>query len=186
MIGRDNFRFGTASKRSKRIMPLYRLNPDTGQRVETLMRWGLIPHSADKRPHFQPTYARSDMIVRRQMFREAYHKRRCIVPMAKFYLRDRQRKRRTVAHKAGSSLHMAGIWENWRDHDTGQWERTFAKVTVKANDLIAAIHSRMPLILDDADLQRWMGPDRDPHDLLRPCPTEILVVTVNGDKAPLC
>jgi putative SOS response-associated peptidase YedK len=70
---------------------------------------------------------------------------------------------------------VAGIWENWRNPETQQWERTFATITVEANELIAPIHDRMPAILRPEDYMRWLGPELDPRDLLRPYPSELIV-----------
>jgi putative SOS response-associated peptidase YedK len=57
----------------------------------------------------------------------------------------------------GAPFGVAGIWENWRDPATLQWERTFAIVTVEANALVRAIHDRMPAILENSDFPRWLG-----------------------------
>ncbi len=51
-----------------------------------------------------------------------------------------------------------------------RWIRTFAVITTDANDLVAEIHDRMPLILAPADYVRWLSDEPDPHDLLRPVP----------------
>jgi putative SOS response-associated peptidase YedK len=50
--------------------------------------------------------------------------------------------------KDGSPFGIAGIWENWKDPASGEWVRTFAVLTVPANDLVARIHDRMPAILE--------------------------------------
>jgi putative SOS response-associated peptidase YedK len=67
---------------------------------------------------------------------------------------------------------VAGIWENWRDPEAGEWERTFATVTVEANALIAPLNDRMPAILRREDYARWLGTEPDPRDLLKPFPAD--------------
>ena len=57
-------------------------------------------------------------------------------------------------------------WENWRNPKTGDWERTFAIITVPSNDLVAQIHDRMPAILKPSGYDRWLSLDPDAHDLL--------------------
>jgi putative SOS response-associated peptidase YedK len=57
-------------------------------------------------------------------------------------------------------------------------ERTFAIVTVEPNETIARIHDRMLAILDHTDVSRWLGPEEDPRDLLRPYPAELLDVSL--------
>ena len=154
------------SGQPSRTFPVYRFHPETKQLTETSMRWGLIPHYLDERPKFQPLYAPAEIVFRRRAFLEAYRKRRCIVPMKEFHQRDGHCKRRTIGHKEGKSLNFAGIWENWRSPGTSEWERTFAIVTVKSNGLIANAQSRMPLILDETNVGRWLDTESDPCDLL--------------------
>ena len=60
--------------------------------------------------------------------------------------------------------------ENWKDPVSGEWLRTFAIITTDANELVAEIHDRMPLILAPADYVRWLSDEPHPHDLLRPYP----------------
>jgi len=146
--------------------PVYRLHPDTGLVVETDMQWGLIPHYAESRPHFRAVHARAEIVSRQRLFREAYRKRRCIVRMMQFYQKDRRRRRHVITRNDGEPLGIAGVWENWCDPNTGEWERSFAILTIEANDLVRKIYSRMPLILKDSDFPRWMGSEGDPHELL--------------------
>src|SRR5271170_6602790 len=59
---------------------------------------------------------------------------------------------------------LAGLWENWRSPD-GEWLRSFTIVTTAANDLLAPLHDRMPVILDRPAWPSWLGeapaePDR--------------------------
>lgn len=77
-----------------------------------------------------------------------------------------------IAMKDGSPFGLAGLWENWRNPNTGEWERTFAIITVPSNSLVEQIHDRMPAILKPATYERWLGPERDPHDLLITYPSE--------------
>jgi putative SOS response-associated peptidase YedK len=58
-----------------------------------------------------------------------------------------------------------------------QWIRTFAIITVPANDIVAMIHDRMPAILDKENFPRWFGDEADPRDLLIPLPRDALKVS---------
>jgi hypothetical protein len=91
--------------------------------------------------------------------------RRCVVPMTSFSVKDAHGTRHAVSRIDGDVFGAAGIWENWRDPETGHHERTFAIVTVPANALLAPVHDRMPAILEKADIPRWMGAEKDPRDL---------------------
>jgi putative SOS response-associated peptidase YedK len=55
------------------------------------------------------------------------------------------------------ALGLAGLWENWRDPNTGEWERTFAVITVPSNELVGQIHDRMPAILKPDSYDRWLS-----------------------------
>ena len=160
-----------------RLLPVFRRDPQTGEPVEGELRWGLIPHYVDARPHIQPIHARAETITEQRTFRDAYHKRRCIVPMTGFNLKDQSGKRRVISRIDGAPFGFAGIWENWKDPLTSRWERTFAIITVPANRLIAPVHDRMPAILHNRDFKRWLGPEDNPHDLLVPYAGDDLVVS---------
>src|SRR6516165_3613108 len=56
--------------------------------------------------------------------------------------------------------------------DLRRWIRTFAIITTDANELVATIHDRMPLILAPSDYLRWLGAEPDPRDLMRPFPSD--------------
>ena len=74
--------------------------------------------------------------------------------------------------KDGSPFGIAGLWENWKAPVRDEWVRTFAIVTVPANELVGEIHDRMPAILRREDFNEWLGADPDPRDLLRTFPSE--------------
>ena len=77
-----------------------------------------------------------------------------------------------IAMKDGSPFGLGGLWENWKDPTSGEWVRTFAIITTGANDLVAEIHDRMPLILGRGDYVRWLSDEPDPRDLMRPFPAD--------------
>jgi len=77
-----------------------------------------------------------------------------------------------IAMKDGSPFGIGGLWENWHDPTSSEWIRTFAIITTDANELVAEIHDRMPLILAPVDYTRWLSDEPDPGDLMRPFPAE--------------
>src|SRR5450631_1839286 len=77
---------------------------------------------------------------------------------------------------SGNLFAFAGIWDAWKDGE-GHWLQSYAIVTTEANELMARIHPRMPVILHSRDYDRWL--DRDeaeqlPLDLLRPFESEAM------------
>ena len=75
-------------------------------------------------------------------------------------------------HEERSPFVIGGLWENWKDPTSGEGMRTFAIITTDANELVAEIHDRMPLILAPTDYIRWLSDEPDPGDLMKPFPGE--------------
>jgi putative SOS response-associated peptidase YedK len=76
--------------------------------------------------------------------------------------------------KDGAPFGIAGIWENWKEPASGEWIRTFAIITTDANELVADIHDRMPVILAPGDYARWLGEEPDLRDVMRPFPADLM------------
>jgi putative SOS response-associated peptidase YedK len=91
---------------------VFRKSP-SGEIVEGHLRWGLIPHYAYSRPEIQPLNARAESVAEKPMFKDAYRKRRCIVPMDAFYEKKKGRLYK-FSMKDRQPFGVAGIWENWR------------------------------------------------------------------------
>ena len=66
---------------------------------------------------------------------------------------------------------------------SGEWIRTFAIITTDANELVADIHDRMPVILAQDDYARWLGDEPDPRDLMRPFPAGLMRMSAAAAKA---
>jgi putative SOS response-associated peptidase YedK len=155
-----------------------RQNHKTGERSLDLIKWGLIPHwCTDPRGGRKPINAKAENVSVLPTFRDAYGLRRCIVPVDGFFewraIKGVGRKQPyAIAMKDGSAFGLAGLWENWRHLNTGEWERTFVIITVPSNELVGQIHNRMPAILKPESYERWLGLEPDPHDLLITYPSE--------------
>ena len=152
-----------------------RRNHQTGKVSLDPLRWGLIPHFCeDPKGGRKPINAKCETVGTLPTFRDAYRRRRCIVPIDSFFswraIKGKAKQPYASAMKDGYPFGLGGIWENWKDPASGEWVRSFAIITTDANELVAEIHDRMPLILAPADYARWLSDDRDPHDLLRPNP----------------
>jgi len=70
-----------------------------------------------------------------------------------------------IAMKDRTAFGIAGVWENWKQPGSSEWIRTFAVITTDANELVADIHDRMPVILTPGDYARWLGEEPDPPRL---------------------
>jgi len=123
----------------------------------------------------KPINAKAETVARLPMFRDAYARRRCILPVDGFFewkaIKGQKAKQPyDIAMKDGTPFGIGGLWENWKDPTSGEWIRTFAVITTDANELVAQIHNRMPLILPPGEYARWISDEPDPHKLMRPFP----------------
>jgi putative SOS response-associated peptidase YedK len=172
---------GILAERGRSVM-VVRRHPESGAPVSGYLTWGLISRDADTRPDIQPMNARAETITEKPMFRDAYRKRRCIVPVDAFHQKDARGKLHMIKRADGEPLANAAIWENWKNPDTGEWERTFATITVLANAAVASVHDRMPLVLEKKDIDSWPGTEEDPRHLLKPSADDVLQVVATGKR----
>jgi putative SOS response-associated peptidase YedK len=161
-------------------MLVIRQNHKTGERSLDPLKWGFIPYWCnDPKGGRKPINAKAETVATLPTFREAYRKRRCIVPVDGFFewkaMKGQKAKQPyAIGMKDRTPFGIAGLWENWKDPATGEWIRTFAIVTTNANDMVADIHDRMPAILAPAHYDRWLSDEPDPRDLLRPFPADLM------------
>lgn len=153
--------------------PVIRQARGTEQREIVPMRWGLVGHSSEGPDPKRSTFnARAENIERSPLWRVPFQRRRCLVPVSGFYewkKPARQAFRFTV--KDSPFFALAGLWDAWKDPTNGTWLQSFSIITTEANELMAEVHDRMPVILRRRDYVRWL--DRDaleqaPEFLLRP------------------
>jgi putative SOS response-associated peptidase YedK len=147
-------------------------------REATFLKWGLVPHWA-KDPEIgnRLINARAETVTEKPSFREAFARRRCLVPLDGFYEWSRRgdRKRPFYFHlRDGEPFAVAGLWESWGG-DGGPLE-TCTLLTTEANELLAPYHDRMPVILRPEDYDLWLDPNvrraEQLRPLLRPYPHE--------------
>ena len=158
---------------------MIRQHPETGVRHLDRLWWGLIPYwTKEPSPKLKPINATAERVGSAPMFRAAYAKRRCLLPVDNFF-EWRQAKGKgpkqpyAIAMKSGEPFALAAVWESWRHPETGEIFRSFCVITTDANELLAGIHHRMPVILEPGSFDRWLSPvEPDPRDLLVPYPAE--------------
>ncbi len=165
---------GTWNMAPTRDAPVIRLHPETRERRLDLLRWGLVPHWVkDLKATRQPINARGETIASTPMFRDAFARRRCLVPADAFYEWQATADGKlpwAIARSDAASLVFAGLWEGWRGPD-GTIIRSFTIVTTSANDALRPLHERMPVVLEEAEWPLWLGESGgDPAGLIRPSP----------------
>ena len=149
-------------------------DPETGARLLERLQWGFLPHWATDPVHTRrPINARGETVTTSSIFRDAFAKRRCLIPASNFYewrTRPGQKQKQpyAVARTDGTLMALAGLWETW--HDPGRFltVRTFTIVTTAANEDMAPVHHRMPVILEESEWPGWLGETaHDPVPLMR-------------------
>jgi putative SOS response-associated peptidase YedK len=178
------------------LMPRYNIAPTQdvpvirerrepkGERTLQLLRWGLIPPWAeDTKGGAKLINARAEGIAQRPSFREAFRKRRCLVPADGFYewrAEGKARQPYLVARRDRAPFAFAGLWERWwpkAEPAEPAFIDSFTIVTTAANALLQPLHARMPVILATEDCARWLDRGATPEDLtalLKPAPEDLL------------
>lgn len=130
-----------------------------------MVRWGLVPRWAkDPSIGARMNNARAETVAVKPSFREAYRKRRCLIPASGFYEWKLERGGKQpyyVAPADGALFAFAGLWEQWHDL------QTCAVITTDANAKMAAVHERMPVIVSPAEYSAWLAGG---EIALRACP----------------
>jgi putative SOS response-associated peptidase YedK len=152
---------------------------EAGKRRLAFLRWGLVPFWAkDPDGGPRPINARAETVAEKPTFREAFRKRRCLVPADGFYewqKREKGKQPYRIMLKDERVFAFAGLWELWKGEEEIE---SFTIIVTDANDFLKPIHDRMPVILDPKDYALWLDPDahaaNDLKPLLRPCPSDKL------------
>ena len=169
------------------FQPVVRLQPGSGVREASLMRWGLVPSWAkDARIGLNTINARAEDVETKPAFRAALKKRRCLVPADAYYewqkSGSKAKQPYAIGLTSGEPIAFAGLWENWQEA-SGHLLESFTILTTCANEKLAAIHDRMPVIVERNHYDRWLNADErvaPPFDLLRPyAPEEVLAWPVS-------
>jgi len=154
--------------------PRYNIAPMTPVLVverdgAALARWGFVPRwSADPSIGAKLINARAETLSHKHSFRDAYHRRRCLIPANGFYEWKRaggSRQPYYVHPAEGELFAFAGLWDTWRDL------KTCTIVTTQANAALRGIHERMPVIIAREHYAGWLHGE---EGLLRPAPAGAL------------
>jgi putative SOS response-associated peptidase YedK len=158
-----------------------------------VLRWGLVPFWAkDPKVGARMINARVETVAEKPAFREAFARRRCLLPADGYYEwfpTDSPAGRPVkqpffIRRTDGRTLAMAGLYEFWRDparerDDPSAWLRTCTILTTTATDSIGHIHDRQPLFVDPGDWADWLDPARQDVGGL----TDLLVASPAGGLA---
>ncbi len=150
-------------------------------RQPLLAKWGLVNSwERDAKRAAAQINARAETLDRLPPFREAFRRRRCVVPADGFYewVGSGAARRPVWFHRGdGGLILFAGLYESWQPQPD-QRQRTFTIITTEPSADVAAIHNRMPVILPEGAVDEWLDPRREDvaalKELLVPAPAGLL------------
>jgi len=99
--------------------------------------------------------AKADTVLDRKMFKDSVMNRRCVVPTSGFYEWDKAKNKIAFSAPESKVLYLAGFWKNDR----------FIIITTQANNSVADVHARMPLVLEPGEIENWLF-DPDMYQLI--------------------
>ena len=189
------FRFGLREEANIEQEPRYNVAPtdpvlavrlnEQGEREPGVLRWGLIPHSADPDSFDRLLInARGETVAEAPSFREAFETHRCLIVADGFYewrAEETGKKPVWITRPSREPFAFAGLWAEAKRGD-GSSVHSCAIVTCAPGEVVAPIHDRMPVILEQDDESTWLDPEASPeqlHGLL--APTDELTVTEVSD-----
>jgi putative SOS response-associated peptidase YedK len=157
-------------------VPIIRVDPRNGERELVIARWGLVPWWSKELPKVPHINARCETVDQKPMFREAFAKRRALIPATGFFEWQKRadgKQPYRFRRKDLDPFAFAGLWEFCR---MGGKEIVSAAIIVGApNPLVEPVHDRMPVILAPEGYHRWLDPEASAEELkalLKPCPED--------------
>ena len=154
-------RFNIAPTQSAPVVLL-----ENGKLVSRDMKWGFIPKWS-KSP---VTNAQFETLDKKQMFKEAFETRRCLIPASGFYeWQDFVKRKQPILFTLADErlFFFAGLYS------ARMAEETFVIITTASNPFVGAIHNRMPLILSADDYASWLGSQSQDYKTVKPSSEEM-------------
>ena len=138
---------------------------EDGERHAEMMRWGLVPFWAkDIKVGFKMINARAETVQTSGAFKHALKRRRCLVIADGFYEWKKEGSTKTpmrIGLKDWEPFAFAGLWESWKNKETGTDLHSCTIITCPPNELMEPIHDRMPVILPESAESVWLAPTDD-------------------------
>jgi putative SOS response-associated peptidase YedK len=172
------------------LQPRYNICPTTtvdvivsgdDKRALVPMRWGLIPSwwkKSLKEMKMATFNARSDTIATKPMFRDAFKRRRCLIPASGYYewqTIGKEKQPHYFTRKDGEIITIAGIHDAWNNPETGERLSSCSMVITEPNSFVASVHNRMPVILEKDNFDTWSkGSLDEAATLMKPAREDVL------------
>jgi putative SOS response-associated peptidase YedK len=167
-------RFNIAPTQS--ILAVRAMDAASALREAVMLRWGLIPFWAkDMAIGNSMINARAETVAEKPAFRQAFSKRRCLIPADGFFEWEKLAKGKKqpwwIRMTDEVPFAMAGLWENWSPKNTSVTSDIDAPatsnvqsctiLTINANADMQPLHDRMPVILPIEAWDAWLNPSSE-------------------------
>jgi putative SOS response-associated peptidase YedK len=173
---------------ARNTQPRYNICPTTtidavveshGKRELLPMRWGLIPSrwfKPLKEMKLATFNARGETVAQKPMFRDAFRRTRCVIPASGYYeWHDSPGGKQPYyfTRRDGEPITIAGLWDEWRDKQADETIKSCTMVITEANEFVAEVHHRMPVILETDQFEPWLTGGAG-VELLKPAANDVL------------
>jgi putative SOS response-associated peptidase YedK len=143
-----------------------------------VMRWGLVPMWWKKKAKETPATfnARTETVHQKPMFRGAFKRTRCLVPLSGYYewkTTPDSKQPYYFSRVDGAPITVAGLWDEWKDIETGEPLKSCTMIITATNDFTADTHDRRPVILEAASFAPWLSGAAG-TELLKPAANDVL------------
>ena len=102
--------------------------------------------------------ARAETVETKPVFRDAFKRTRCLIPMSGYYEWHNTPSGKQpwyfTAADGSPLLTAAGLWDEWRNRETGERLKSCTMIVTEPNDFAAEIHDRMPVLLTRSNSRR--------------------------------
>jgi putative SOS response-associated peptidase YedK len=171
---------GHATTNPRLIHPVDTVVEEEGKRELVPMRWGLIPRwwsKTIKDVKMATFNARAETVETKPFFRDAFKRTRCLIPVSGYYeWQDTPSGKQLwyfTARDGSPLLTAAGLWDEWKDHQTSERLKSCTMIITAPNDFVAEVHDRMPMLLTKEQFAPWLSGEAG-MEYLKPPPNDYL------------
>jgi putative SOS response-associated peptidase YedK len=152
----------------------------TVERQLVPMRWGLVPWwwgKPLKELRMATFNARAETVETKPVFRDAFKRSRCLIPLSGYYewqaTPGGKQPWYFTARDGSPLLTAAGLWDEWKNRETGERLKSCTMIITEPNEMAAQIHDRMPVFLTERQFAPWLSGEAS-AGILKPVPNDYL------------
>jgi putative SOS response-associated peptidase YedK len=160
--------------------PVDVVTAEEGKRGLIPMRWGLVPRWWSKpltELRVATFNARAETVETKPVYRDAFKRTRCLIPMSGYFEWQATASGKQpwyfTAADGSPLLTAAGLWDEWKDRQTGEPLTSCTMIITEPNEFVAEVHDRMPVLLTEDQFAPWLS-EESGAEILKPAPNDYL------------